>query len=231
MLCSICKKQLPSTESTPETLSSPLSRWRAHAKCLNGSFVFSPAPCSVNHIAKLACNLKINSFYPVTQWLSIGSRLKALGLTNIPVSKWNWEVLDGVENGEKQMERAKKQGLLNKRSFKDLVSNRERGFNLDLFDLVKTNYGLTHPSLLRVRKAGQLQPKSPLLEIDHTEVDDRIKGIHQWLEKVTQNYNYDTLPYQMLNYIKKPNQNAIFRPSFEENKQVMVAGQSKCFLI
>jgi hypothetical protein len=176
----------------------------------------------VHRIAKLACTLKINSFYPATQWLSLGSRLQALGLTNIPVSKWNWEVVDGPSNSNNTTG-----GVLGKRGFRDLVSNRERGFNLDLFDLVKTNYGLTHPSLLSVKKTGQPQSKSTLLEIDHSEVDDRIKGIHQWLEKVTQNYNYDTLPYQMMNYIKRPTTNAIFRPPFQEDHQVMVAGQSR----
>jgi hypothetical protein len=226
-------KPLPQAPQTTETPSSPLLRWRAHSKCLNESSVFSPAPSTIDSIAKLSCNLKINSFHPATKWLSMGSRLDALGLTKIPVSKWKWEEVDHLEiDEEKQKKRPTNEGLLKKRDSDNLVKNRERGFNLDLFDLVKTNYELTHPSLMKVQKAKKREAKSSFLKINPNGLDTRLKGIQQWLEQFTQNNNYDTFGIQMMKYLQRSTNKKLFIKAPQLNDEsVMIAGNSKDYRI
>lgn len=227
MLCVICLKRLPRMQTSVETATPSLSRWRAHTKCLHESVVFDSAPSRVLQLADLAENLRIDSVYLATEWLSMSSRLKTLGMFNLPNSKWKWERITDSSGGQSP---PKMPGLLNKRGSEDLVGSRERGFNLDLFDLVRTTFGLTHPSLGQVRKAIASHAKSPPFELVQSEVNHRIKGIRQWLEKVTKNYDQDSLGDQMMKCILRLNKGQMFRKPDPDREQVLVAGQSKMSL-
>ena len=227
MHCVICLNRLPEDTTSTDTTLSYLSRWRAHTKCLHDSVVFAPVPSQVSQIADLTQQLNLNSLYPVTEWLSMSSRLKALGVMKMPTSKWKWESIETSENGDDVSKTSQNSELLGKRGFGGFVSIRERGFNLDLFDLLKTNYGLTHPSLASVQKVCASQVKSPNLEIVHSEVNHRIQEIRQWLENVTQNYDRLTLPDQMIQCIRKFNKGEIFRKPDPNRDKILIAGQSK----
>ena len=183
-------------------------------------------------MAFLSSQLGIESFRTVVKWVSVSSRLSALGLVQMPTSKWKWKSLtDPVKSDGDLASRDKdlplERGLLKKREFGEFVEQRERGFNLDLFDLIRSRYGLVHPLLQKVEKAGHSQVKRQNLELNSSEVDFRIKGIHRWLDQITKDYDHKRLPDQMMSMIRSSGTGEIFRKTQVDKTNVMVAGESK----
>ena len=183
-------------------------------------------------MAFLSSQLGIDSFRTVVKWVSVSSRLSALGLVQMPTSKWKWKSLTDLVKSDGDLASRDKdlpleRGLLKKREFGEFVEQRERGFNLDLFDLIRSRYGLVHPLLQKVEKAGHSQVKRQNLELNSSEVDFRIKGIHRWLDQITKDYDHKRLPDQMMSMIRSSGTGEIFRKTQVDKTNVMVAGESK----
>ena len=150
----------------------------------------------------------------------------------MPTSKWKWKSLTDLVKSDGDLASRDKdlpleRGLLKKREFGEFVEQRERGFNLDLFDLIRSRYGLVHPLLQKVEKAGHSQVKRQNLELSSSEVDFRIKGIHRWLDQITKDYDHKRLPDQMMSMIRSSGAGEIFRKTQVDKTNVMVAGESK----
>jgi hypothetical protein len=177
---------------------------------------------------QLCKNLEIDSVYLATEWLSLGSRLEALGILEIPTSKWDWQECEDSVTQDTDMKAPPGQTqLLKKRDFDDVVSKRERGFNLDMFDLVRTNYGLTHPSLFGVRKTVRAPVKSVQVEPFLPDFNDRMDNIRKWLDNMTENYNADSYSEEMRKYLKHSSHREERSPQAKSEGRVMVAGESR----
>lgn len=229
MRCAICPESLPPLDTSCESPGQCLLRFKLHSSCLGDPFIFAPVPASATKIIRLCRSLGVDSGRLAREWLSLGSRLEALGAKDIPASKWMWERAGlGDSPSSASPGDPKAAGLLGKRDFEDLGSRRERGFNLDLFDLVRTNYGLTHPSLLGVERRPRRPDRLKYADSIQTEMTDRMENIRTWLDSVTDNYNADSFSDEMRKYIRHSGDKTAPGKGRRRTSEVLVAGESRC---
>ena len=199
MRCSICRERLKETPVQTNVLRS--KQWKLHGNCLKRSMIFDFKTYSGSQMAAVCQEQGLETSDVFPEFVEMKTRLGCMLDEKEGKLLYKWKLKEGVSLTKSAPPAGLGvKSLLKKRNFDQMISKREREFNLDVYNLVSMVYGLTHPSLAFFKKIEQRMVQIP----PQRELTAKMISIHEFLNQVTsQRCQNPNIGGQLLSFLKK----------------------------